>query len=681
MKHTAISSVKFILLPMVLLSLLLPQLAQGQINFSGAPPFSVTAKLKNKPGTNEGIIEVAAEIGDGWHIYSITQPEGGPLRTEIEVDDAKGFKVEGDFEADADPHVVKEEGFDIESEFNEGNIKWTAPVTFEKGVDLKSLSANITVRGQRCSDEVGCVPLGMGANRGENKTTASYGGEIATANAETKYRPKRAHILLYGKVRHADGKDQIDPGDKAILEITTEPVDGYHVYQRKDKAPAEGNRPTLLAVSKSNSWELGAIETVTPPADKTKIKDGLTSYTGAVTYKIPFTVPKSAENKDYKITGVVAYQTCFGDETCDAPKATNWEVSFPVGKKFESTTGYVVWSADQVSYSDAEEAVKLSMVRGAEKGGEWAGYSPLVVLPLAFLAGFILNFMPCVLPVIGLKIMSFVHQAGENPRRVFMLNVVFVIGMLAVFMVFAALAVLFGVGWGEAYTSIVFKVVMIAIVFGFALSFFGIWEIPMPGIVNSETANELAAKDGYVGQFFKGILTTLLATPCSGPLLIPAVVWAIAQPPVMTFTVFLFLGLGMAVPYLVIGAFPKLASFLPKPGAWMITFKQIMGFVLLATTVFLINGVSAKFNTSVLTMLLFVGFGTWWIGQTALTEPFSKQFKAWGAGLALIFAGSYFAFFILLPQYELEYQKFSRLAVDKHLKEGHTVLVDFTADW
>jgi thiol:disulfide interchange protein len=113
----------------------------------------------------------------------------------------------------------------------------------------------------------------------------------------------------------------------------------------------------------------------------------------------------------------------------------------------------------------------------------------------------------------------------------------------------------------------------------------------------------------------------------------------------------------------------------------METFKQIMGWVLIATTIFLINGVSAKYNTSVLTLLLFIGVGCWWIGRTELHEPIGKQAIAWASGLAMMAVGAFVAFGLLLPWYELDYKPYSEAAVAKHLAEGRTVLVDFTADW
>ena len=162
-------------------------------------------------------------------------------------------------------------------------------------------------------------------------------------------------------------------------------------------------------------------------------------------------------------------------------------------------------------------------------------------------------------------------------------------------MVLATLAVVFGLGWGHLFRSLTFKIVMVGIVvcirpefprsLGDSVAWF-LWAAVRP--------EKLLKKRVYSGAFVKGILTTILATPCSGPLLIPAVTWAIAQPAWLTYLAFFFLGLGMASPYLLIGAFPKLVGFLPKPGAWMETFKQLMGFTLLATGIFLINAIEIQ---------------------------------------------------------------------------------------
>jgi thiol:disulfide interchange protein DsbD len=366
----------------------------------------------------------------------------------------------------------------------------------------------------------------------------------------------------------------------------------------------------------------------------------------------------------------------------------------------------------------------------------------IIQLASAMLAGVFLNVMPCVLPVIGLKVMSFVQQAGESRKRIFALNAWFSLGLMSVFWALATLAV--GVrfatqgdlefGWGEQFQFTSFNIILTSVVFAFALSFLGVWEIPIPGFVGSSSANEVAEREGAAGAFIKGVLATVLATPCVGPLLIPATTWAIQQPVWLTYTAFTFIGLGMASPYLAIGAFPRLISFLPKPGNWMVIFKQIMGFVLLGTVVWLFSSLSAQYHTKILALLAAIGFACWVLGRLPITASRSIRVQSWGwavgtvAYVAVVAFGtdrliipvativaafaiavwilmqlsenasikvkawcwsgaisvllisttiSYFA----LQHSELPWEPFSRAELNKYLSNGQTVLVDFTADW
>ena len=177
------------------------------------------------------------------------------------------------------------------------------------------------------------------------------------------------------------------------------------------------------------------------------------------------------------------------------------------------------------------------------------------IILLGFLGGLILNLMPCVLPVIGLKLLSFLEQSGHRWQRALALNLWYSLGLISVFLVLATLAVTLGLGWGQLFGYSGFDIALAAVVFTMGLSFLGVWEIPIPGFVGRGKTLELAEKEGAAGAFVKGVLTTLLATPCGAPLLASALTWAVGQPPIKTYAVFTAAGLGMASPYLVIGAF------------------------------------------------------------------------------------------------------------------------------
>jgi thiol:disulfide interchange protein len=300
---------------------------------------------------------------------------------------------------------------------------------------------------------------------------------------------------------------------------------------------------------------------------------------------------------------------------------------------------------------------------------------------IGFIAGLLLNLMPCVLPVIGLKIMSFASQAGEARGRVIALNLYFVAGLVSVFLALAALAAFLGMGWGEQFQRPEFSIVLASIVFVFALSFLGVWEIPIPGFVGSGKAMGAAQREGPIGAYLKGVLTTLLATPCSGPLIVPTLAWALNQPKPVIFATFASMGLGMGFPYLMISMFPRLINLLPKPGAWMDTFKQIMGFVLLATVVWIFSFLNADYFVPTLALLFSLWAACWWIGRTPLTAEASEKIKAYlsAGGFAALLG--WFSFRLLLPGVEVDWSEYTPQALANLRDRNVTVLVDFTADW
>jgi thiol:disulfide interchange protein len=210
----------------------------------------------------------------------------------------------------------------------------------------------------------------------------------------------------------------------------------------------------------------------------------------------------------------------------------------------------------------------------------------------------------------------------------------------------------------------------------------GVWEIPIPGFVGSGRAGDLAQKEGAAGAFSKGILTTILATPCSGPFLGFVFGFTLNQPAYVVYTVFACIGLGMASPYLLIGVVPELIRFLPKPGAWMETFKQAMGFVLLGTVVFLFTFIDKNYLVPTFAILMAIWAGCWWIGRVPLTAEFGKKATGWATGIALMVVIGGGAFAALRPaEPVLPWKGFTVAAVEEAKKEGKLVMIDFTADW
>jgi cytochrome c biogenesis protein CcdA len=212
-------------------------------------------------------------------------------------------------------------------------------------------------------------------------------------------------------------------------------------------------------------------------------------------------------------------------------------------------------------------------------------------LGLGFLGGLILNVMPCVLPVIALKIFGFIKQAGESPRRILALGFTFVAGIFAWFLFLAALIVGFKLAghqlnWAFQFQHPAFVAVMVVILLLFSLNLLGVFEIVLPGRVQS-TVYEAAGHEGYAGTFWHGVFATLMATPCTAPFLGPALGFALAQPAPTVFAMFGSIAAGMSAPYAVLAIKPGWLRYLPKPGIWMVRVKQALGVLLMGTVLWL----------------------------------------------------------------------------------------------
>jgi thiol:disulfide interchange protein DsbD len=323
-----------------------------------------------------------------------------------------------------------------------------------------------------------------------------------------------------------------------------------------------------------------------------------------------------------------------------------------------------------------------------------------VVLVLAFLAGLILNVMPCVLPVISLKVLGFVRQGGEDRGRIARLGLTFAAGVLASFAALGGAVIALDalgaqVGWGFQFQEPRFVILMAAVVFAFGLSLFGVYEIRLPGRA-ATGLDALARREGYGGAFMNGVLATALATPCTAPFLGTALGFAFAQPPAWIMAFFLTIGAGLAAPYVALSLHPAWLRRLPKPGAWMDTFKQAMGLLLMATLVWLLwvlgRQTGAEGIAAALAFLLALGTGCWLMGMSGRRGGLRAL-----AALALALGGYWF-----FPERHLRvggaappaqssgasqsdggiaWEPFDVRRVEELAAQGRMVFIDFTADW
>ena len=326
------------------------------------------------------------------------------------------------------------------------------------------------------------------------------------------------------------------------------------------------------------------------------------------------------------------------------------------------------------------------------------------MLLYAFLGGLILNVMPCVLPVIALKIVGFVGQAKDDPRRVRRLGLIYALGVLVSFLVLAALVI--GVkaaghkaGWGMQFGNPQFLVALTALVTLVALNLFGLFEIN-PGARVMDAAGTLASKHGPAGAFFNGVLATILATPCTAPFLGAALGFAFAQTAGIIILMFVVVALGLAAPYVVLSWQPAWLKFLPKPGAWMERFKVAMGFPMLATAVWLFSLIPLHYGRRALWLGLFLvvlALAAWVYGEF-VQRGRTHRGLGLAATLVLLIGGYLYAVEGQLrwrspvadtslagPLKEspegIDWQRWSPAAVAQARAQGRPVFVDFTADW
>lgn len=396
------------------------------------------------------------------------------------------------------------------------------------------------------------------------------------------------------------------------------------------------------------------------------------------------------------------------------------------GSQSSQLQGVVVLRAGEEENPSSEEALEVQVpIRGSQEDElAMADVKPVVVdeegnpepayvqqsefdggigvaLILAFVGGMILNLMPCVLPVISFKVLSFVNMAGQSRSLTLKHGLSFGAGVIMSFWTLAGVMLLLqayghSVGWGFQLQEPIFVAVLAALLLIFGLSMFGVFELGT-SITALASDAQGSGKSGLVGSFFSGVLATAVATPCTGPFLGTAIGFAVTLPPIWALSIFTSLGLGMASPYLLLAAFPKLLRFMPRAGNWMITFKEIMGFLMLLTVLWLVWVFGAQTNTLGITLLLAaflcLSFGCWIYGKWG-TPVKSKTTRLISMGLLL--ACFAFSGYVILqstspwvlafsPAQESKetalWQPFSEEKIAELQKKGTPVFVDFTAKW
>lgn len=316
----------------------------------------------------------------------------------------------------------------------------------------------------------------------------------------------------------------------------------------------------------------------------------------------------------------------------------------------------------------------------------------MMILALAFLGGLILNLMPCVLPVLSLKVIGAISLGGASRAVVIGRFLATAAGIVLSFLVLAAgvaglKAAGVAVGWGLQFQEPLFLVALIIVITLFACNMWDLFQIPLPSWLGGIGGGGAGETQGIAGHFASGAFATLLATPCSAPFLGTAIGFALARGTLEIFAVFIALGIGMAAPFLAVAAAPGLATRLPHPGRWMITLKRFLALLLAATALWLLTVLAAQSGARAALavgglMAAGVAVMVW-----AATAPGARRRFASSSVLALVFTLAFLAPSELrgtanteLP-HDAVWQPFDQAAIDELVVAGKTVFVDVSADW
>lgn len=733
---------------------LFPGLNFGQVAPKTEASSEWSATLVPTDVDGEFRVEVDVRLGPGWHLYSLTQPAGGPKRTRLTLAEPKSAELVEPWAPNQEPkRSVSDDFGGLTVEEHEDAVRFAAVVRLPAGQDHP---VRISVDAQICNAAGACIPVrenlvavpagGPEGAVGDPDVTApgsAPAGDTAGDPEPSRQVEPASEADAATEITAARGKPFRDgdyvvqwraelapatapPGARVALKFTGIPDPTFHLYTA---AVDDSSSATNFVVSDKADLKVGAPVTATPIVES-DVLPGITYHDGDVTWVIPVEIPADAEPGKRTIRGFIVYQACT-DTSCQQPMAfafaadlmvaadapdpaegdapgepapvrlvsamraealdlaatSKWVDELPAGDDARGPAAGRPAPADMSDLGDppsrsvagdADDAREAIAVAAPGDGGLM---SLPVILLLAFVGGVILNFMPCVLPVVGLKVMGFIKQAGEDRRRVLILNLAYIGGILSMFALFALLASTISLGWGQQLTYFPVRLGLTLALFALALSYFGVWEIPVPGFAAGQASQEMMQREGLPGAFAKGIFATILATPCSGPMLgyILGLTLTLSAP--MTFLIILTVGLGMSMPYLIVGLRPGLIGWLPKPGPWMETMKQGLAFLFLATVAFFFATFSDQHKLPVFISLIAVWFGCWLIGRVSPWDRLAKQLFAWGGGIAVATLISVGAFRLTGQEELMEWEPYTEARLVQLQNQGRTVLLDFGAKW
>ena len=406
-------------------------------------------------------------------------------------------------------------------------------------------------------------------------------------------------------------------------------------------------------------------------------------YEDQTTIIVPLHISSPVTQKAYPVVFTVTGLVC--TESSCVPVKKSFTINVHIAAQNKTVAGLQNLGTHvslPPSGSLAEDSLGVQLVPQHIASSHVSGIAAAILF--ALLAGFMLNFMPCVLPVVSLKVLGFVKHAHQNRRVIFLQGIFFSSGILVSFAVLASLAAFSGYSWGGLFQKEWFIISMAAIVFALALSMFDVFTLHIPSCAAKKSSQ--SQQNIYRDAFTKGLLATLLATPCSGPFLGGTLAWTMTQAPAVIFTIFICIGIGMSFPYVLLTAFPALIKKIPRGGSGTLVFERIMAFLLLATVVYLLDILPDQKAVACVWFLLFIGLAVWQYGRFgSLAKPVVSRVLSSIALIFIIVGGYFLSFDVIEPAKPhaavLDAETFSYKKLLSNRDRGTVSVVQFTADW
>ncbi|REJ79865.1 MAG: hypothetical protein DWQ30_13895 [Acidobacteria bacterium] len=481
------------------------------------------------------------------------------------------------------------------------------------------------------------------------------------------------------------------PGEVARLALRAVVEDGWHI--QSNTPSFEYLIPTEAVFTVGGGLSPG--EVLYPPHEMWQSSfeaEPLAVYDGEVVFLTTVAIPTTHPAGDVTVSSTLFYQAC-DERICLRPTEATYEMAISVGAAGEEQLPEL-FAAAQAAL-DGAVAPPSGGSPGAGAGWTMPARAPGLawMLVLGVLGGLILNLMPCVLPVLSLKVFGLVGSAGKGDLYVRTGALATTAGILFSFWILAVGVIALrgagqAVGWGIQFQNPVFVALLAVIVVLFSLNLWGLFEIPMPGVLRG-----VGPGSGLAGHFASGLFATLMATPCSAPFLGTAVGFGLSQPAWTTLAIFTAVGVGMSLPYLVLALRPGAVRLLPRPGAWMETLRGVLGFLLAGAAIWLLFVLAAQLAPVTLALvqagLLTIGLFAWLMHRSRSEQPR----RAWlprVAALGMVLASV--AVLLIASRADgnaereagggrLAWTPFDRAAAEARAAGGELVFVDVTADW